>query len=67
MTQLLKTLIDADSLDFALRHISTYYDTDFFPRTEEFLAIGHSWDEVKNHILESDLDHILSAPPLVEP
>lgn len=67
MTQPLKTLIDADSLDFALRHISSYYDTDFFPRTEEFLAIGHSWDEVKSHILESDLDHILSAPPLVEP
>lgn len=67
MTQPLKTLIDADSLDFALRHISTYYDTDFFPRTEEFLAIGHSWDEVKNHVLESDFDHILSAPPLVEP
>ncbi len=67
MTQPLKTLINADSLDFALRHITTYYDTDFFPRAEEFLAIGHSWDEVKNHILESDLDHILSAPPLVEP
>lgn len=67
MAQPLKTLINAENLDFALRHITTYYDTDFFPRTEEFLAIQHSWDEVKSHILESDLDHILSAPPLVEP
>lgn len=67
MAQPLKTLINAESLDFALRHITTYYDTDFFPRTEEFLAIQHSWDEVKSYILESDLDHILSAPPLVEP
>lgn len=67
MTQPLKTLINADSLDFALRHITTYYDTDFFPRAEEFLAIGHLWDDVKQYILESDLDHILSAPPLVEP
>lgn len=67
MTQPLKTLITEDSLDFALRHISHYYDTDFFPRTEEFLAIGHSWEEVKAHILNSDLDRILSATPLVEP
>lgn len=67
MTHPLKTLINADSLDFALRHISTYYDTDFFPRTEEFLAIGHSWNEVRNYVLASDFDHILSAPPLVEP
>lgn len=64
---LLKTLISADSLDFALRHISHYYDTDFFPRAEEFLAIEYSWDEVKDYILESDLEHILSATPLVEP
>lgn len=67
MTQPLKTLISPDSLDFALRHISHYYDTDFFPRTEEFLAIEHSWCEVKNYILESNFDQILSAQPLVEP
>lgn len=67
MTQPLKTLITSENLDFALRHISHYYDTDFFPRTEEFLAIAHSWDDVKQYILESDLDQILSAPPLVEP
>ncbi|MCZ2901191.1 RNA-directed DNA polymerase [Burkholderia thailandensis] len=67
MTQPLKTLITADSLDFSLEHVSKYYDTDFFPRAEEFLAIKHSWDEVKNYILEADLDKILSAPPVVEP
>src|SRR5690606_18730420 len=57
----------ADSLDFALRHITSYYDTDFFPRAEEFFAIGHLWNDVKAHILNSDLDQVLSAPPLVEP
>lgn len=67
MTQPLKTLISADSLDFALRHITSYYDTDFFPRAEEFFAIGHLWDDVKVHILDSELDQVLSAPPLVEP
>lgn len=67
MNQPLKTLINADSLDFALRHITTYYDTDFFPRTEEFYALKHSWEAVKKHVLDSDLDQILSATPLVEP
>lgn len=67
MTQPLKNLIDDESLDFALSHIAHYYDTDFFPRTEEFLAIAYSWEDVKKYILNSDLDHILSAPPLVEP
>lgn len=67
MSQPLKTLISPDALDFAINHISDYYDTDFFPRAEEFVAIRFSWDEVKNYILESDLDRILSAPPLVEP
>jgi hypothetical protein len=67
MAQLLKNFIDEKSLDFALRHILHYYDTDFFPRTEEFYAISHSWTEVKSVILNSDLDQILTAPPIVEP
>ena len=51
MPQPLKTLISPESLDFALRHISRYYDTDFFPRTEEFFAIRHCWGQVKDYIL----------------
>jgi hypothetical protein len=67
MTAHLKNYINNHSLDFALRHITHYYDTDFFPRAEEFHAIGHSWTEVKKFILDSSLDDILSATPLVEP
>lgn len=67
MSQPLKTLISSDSLDFALRHISRYYDTDFFPRSEEYFAIQYCWDEVKEFILESDFDRLLSAAPLVVP
>jgi hypothetical protein len=63
----LKNLITEASLDFALRHISHYYDTDFFPRTEEFLAIQHAWPSVKDYILNSELDEVLSAAPIVEP
>ncbi|MDP1707694.1 MAG: RNA-directed DNA polymerase [Gammaproteobacteria bacterium] len=67
MSQPLKTVITPESLDFALRHISHYYDTDFYPRTEEFFAIKYFWDEVKEYILNSDLDDVLSAAPLVDP
>jgi hypothetical protein len=58
--------LSTKSLDFALAHIRHYYDTDFFPRTEEFLAIAYHWEEVKKHLLEADMDGILSAAPLAE-
>lgn len=67
MTQPNKTIIDSVSLDFAINHISYYYDTDFFPRAEEFLALTHYWTEVKEYLLESDLDQTLTAAPIVEP
>lgn len=63
----LKSFITEESLDFALRHVSHYYDTDFFPRTEEFVALAYSWPDVKKFILESELDGILTASPIVEP
>lgn len=67
MTQPNSTILAAVNLRFALAHITNYYDTDFFPRTEEFLAIAHFWPEVEAHILKTSLDGILNAPPLVEP
>lgn len=67
MTQLLNSFLTSDSLDFAIRHISNFYDTDFFPRTEEFLALSHSWAEVKTHLLSSNLDQIHSASPIAIP
>lgn len=44
MTQPTKTFLTADSLDFALAHITSYYDTDFFPRTETKLLHYGYWD-----------------------
>ena len=67
MTQPNRTIITDASLDFSLAHISNYYDTDFFPRTEEFLALAHFWPEVKQYLLDATLDEVLSAAPLVEP
>ncbi len=67
MTHPIKTILTEASLDFALSHISNYYDTDFFPRTEEFLALSYHWEEVRKHILESSFDQLLSAAPIVQP
>jgi len=39
-------LID-ESLDFARRHLTAYYDSDFFPKPFEFECIWHRWDELK--------------------
>lgn len=59
MSQPIKAILTQESLDFALAHVSHYYDTDFFPRTEEFLALAYHWDEV-------DIDQVLSAAPIAE-
>lgn len=44
----IEKLLTDDSLDFARRHLTSYYDTDFFPKPYEFSAIWHKWDELKS-------------------
>lgn len=41
----LHNLTDEKALTFARRHLTAYYDTDFFPRPFELVAIWHKWDE----------------------
>lgn len=36
-----------DSLDFSRRHLTAYYDSDFFPKPFEFESIWFCWDELK--------------------
>lgn len=43
----IEKLLTDESLDFARRHLTSYYDTDFFPKPYEFSAIWHKWDELK--------------------
>lgn len=40
-------LLTDEALDFARRHLTKYYDTDFFPKPFEFNAIWYKWDELK--------------------
>lgn len=40
-------LLTDQSLDFSRRHLTAYYDTDFFPKPLEFESILFHWDELK--------------------
>lgn len=43
----LSNLLTDESLDFARRHLTKFYDSDFFPKPFEFDAIWHKWHEFK--------------------
>jgi hypothetical protein len=60
-------MLTDDSLEFARRHIGAFYDTDFFPKPFEFLALWHCWDEVKAYLLATPLKEVLSSQPRVLP
>jgi hypothetical protein len=61
------TFITDDSLEFARKHIDSYYDTDFFPKPFEFEAIWHKWEAVKLHVKSKPLDQLFEAPPVAAP
>lgn len=63
----LKDIVDASHLDFAILHVSSFYDTDFFPRAEEFRAISNFWPEIRQWMLNRQLGDFLSESPLVIP
>ncbi|MBD2121787.1 hypothetical protein [Trichocoleus sp. FACHB-262] len=51
------------SLEWALKHLTKYYDSDFYPKLFEYEAIAHHWSEVKNHIREIDLSNYVPRTP----
>lgn len=57
-------LLTDEALDFARRHLTKYYDTDFFPKPFEFYAIWYKWDELKK-LPRKDL--IMRSPPIAIP
>ncbi|MBI5920888.1 MAG: RNA-directed DNA polymerase [Betaproteobacteria bacterium] len=46
----INSLLSSESLDFARRHLTSYYDTDFFPKPLEFACIWYKWDSLKEAI-----------------
>jgi len=57
-------LLTDEALDFARRHLTKYYDTDFFPKPFEFNAIWYKWDELKK-IPRKDL--VMKSSPIAIP
>ena len=57
--------LNEESLEWALLHLTRYYDSDFFPRLFEFDAIKNDWKKIKEHILEIDLEDYAPKSPLV--
>lgn len=63
----IKKLLDERDLDFAISHITNFYDTDFFPRAEEFRAISYQWPTIRTNLMERKLDDFLVENPDVLP
>lgn len=49
------SILTNESLEFARKHISKFYDSDFFPRAFEFEAIWHSWEDVKKDLTSKNV------------
>lgn len=56
--------IDETSLEWALKHLINYSDSDFFPKLFEFKAISHNWSAVKKHILNINLEEYTPQNPV---
>lgn len=53
------------SLEWALKHVTKFYDSDFYPRLFEFEAIKHNWIKVKEELLNIDLDNYAPQTPFI--
>lgn len=57
--------VKENHLEWALKHLLRYYQSDFYPKIFEFQAISHNWEQVKDHILGLDLDSYAPKSPLI--
>lgn len=57
--------LTSDAVEFAKTHITKFYDSDFFPKPFEYLALWDNWDDVKLYLITTDLDQILMEDPTI--
>lgn len=48
--------VQDDSLDWALKHVSRFGDTDVFPLPFEYATIRQDWDTIRAYLASQDLD-----------
>ncbi|EKO3415952.1 hypothetical protein FNO25_000806 [Vibrio fluvialis] len=53
-----------ESVEFARKHIESYYDSDFFPKSFEYDAIWHNWEEVKLYLTNTNVQKLRIKHPL---
>jgi hypothetical protein len=54
--------LSPDSLEWALKHIEKYGDTDVFPMPFEYQAIRWSWDDIRDFLSSQDLYNYVVRP-----
>jgi reverse transcriptase-like protein len=53
------------SLEWALKHLTRFYASDFFPRAFEFAAIANVWSDMKGHLACLDLHAYAPQTPRI--
>ncbi|NRS88749.1 hypothetical protein HNQ02_001667 [Flavobacterium sp. 7E] len=53
------------SIEWSLKHVRKFYDSDFYPKLFEFDAIQHNWINVKQELLKIDLDDYAPKTPFI--
>lgn len=57
------SILTDESLEFAKKHVTKFYDSDFFPRAFEFDAIWHSWNDVKRELASKNISKYWVTSP----
>lgn len=52
------------SLEWALKHVTRFYSSDFFPAPFEFDAIADQWATIKPRVADVDLDEYSPRTPV---
>jgi hypothetical protein len=53
------------SVEFARKHVTRYWDSDFFPKAFEFSALWASWPEVLDHLTSKEVIELSVQSPKV--
>ena len=61
------TILSESSLDFALAHVEAFYDSDFFPKPDEYVAIRACWDDAKKHLMQTNVEKLKFEFPRTMP
>lgn len=61
------TILTDDALEFARAHIEAFFDSDFFPKPDEYQAIWASWSDVKKFLSTMHVEKLPLAQPQTMP